>query len=134
MPSFIPFREIPEGLRSALNLSGATILAQRGVTGNENAITIPAATTDTWYGLVRGDIPDQALGNVQQGGKGIGTAGAAGVTAGSKITIEAATGKFVNAAPGAGVNTMLCGVAEQTAAADATFEFTIAKPGSTLQG
>lgn len=129
--SFEPRRDIPRGQRCGLNSTGGTLSGGRAVTGTEAAISYPAAVNNPYFGHLRGDTPDGAMGTVQTEGKAVGTAGTTGVTAGQHITFQITTGKYVNvvdANPAAGVNIAYCGVAEQTAAADALFEFDV-RPG-----
>lgn len=121
-------------LRDALNSSGAAIVAKRFVKGSEAGILYPTAVADAIYGLVRLGAADGLMCNVQLGGQGIATAGAAGVTAGSRLTIEANTGKVVDWAPAAGVNAAIVGKAITTAAADGDCMMELLGPGAIGQG
>jgi hypothetical protein len=128
--------EIPGAhhLRAALNDSGGTLAEGRFVVGNEKSIDYPAAQTDVVYGLLRMTTLDGRMGNVQTLGKGIAQVGAAGATENTRLTIEAATGKVVNWAPGAGVNRTIVGIALETGAADEKIEIEILPPGVIGQG
>lgn len=105
-------------LRDALNSTGSAIAAKRFVKGTEASILYPTAITDPIYGLVRLGSATGLMCNVMLSGQGIATAGAAGVTAGSRLMIEANTGKVVDWTVAAGANATIVGTAVNTAVAD----------------
>lgn len=123
-------REIPESLRDGYNATGSDIASSVFVTGQEDSVTLTAATTDAIYGLTRSaGIKTHARGSVMLRGRGICQAGTGGVTKGQRIMPEAATGKGITWTTGHSIG----GVAMTTAAADAFFEIELCGPGITNQ-
>lgn len=126
--------EIPEGLRAAKNSTGSDIAANRFVTGHYGAATLPAAITDKVIGATRNDgLKNGAYGSIATRGLVEVTAGVGGVTAGDRVGPEAATGKALTVAPGAGANAAVAGIAHSTAAADALCMVELGM-GSMMQG
>lgn len=117
--SFPGLREIIGGhhLRQGLNSTGSTISRGLGVTGHEGAISLPAATTNPRFGVLRYDTEDGTMGTIQTGGKAIAVSGSA-LAAGAKVMCNT-SGKFVAHTSG---NTPWGTVVSAVSAADTEFE------------
>lgn len=124
-------------IRGCKNRSGSSITKSRIVkldAGNApDAVATAAAATDTLYGVAMETIADQANGNVQvRGVAPIETGGA--ISAGGKVTTDA-TGRAVAAAPAAGTNNGLVGIALTASTGASQFiEVELAGPGAFFQG
>lgn len=127
----------PESLRDGHNGTGVDIPTKRFVTGYQDAISLPAATTDPILGVTRGTgsvvtspaIKDGQNGSVAIRGKVIVTAGVGGVTKGTRVMAEAATGKAIAWTTGKSIG----GIAMTDAIADADAEVELTGPGATAQ-
>jgi hypothetical protein len=134
MSSFIPIRERPKHQVPGFNNTGSTIVAGVGVTGTESSISLPVGANDPFYGVVRGDTPNQAWASVQTSDKAMVLVGSAGATAGQRAMMETGTGRFVNWAASSGVNVDNCGVFQQTGTVGNYVEMMISAPGVSQQG
>jgi hypothetical protein len=129
----------PHDFRSAKNSSGATIAKGRVVklktTGTDDVI-LPTAIGDAVFGVVTADIPDGAVGTVQVRGRALVLIGTGGVTAGDKLTHDTGGfGRVSTAAPAAGTNNALVGLATRTEATAGTLsECELCGPGVFFQG
>lgn len=133
--SFTPeLIELPEGRRDGYNATGTDIPANLCVVGSYAAIALPAANTDLFVGVTRSLATNGYRTSLCNRGIVPVIAGSGGVTAGQRLTMEAATGKVVPLAPATGVNQTLVGWATTTAAANATALVELAGPGAQIQG
>lgn len=119
--------ERPDVTISGYNGTGVDIAAGVFVTGTEDAIALPAATTDPILGVTRSIVKAAQRGPVMLRGKAIVTAGVGGTTVGLRVMPEAATGK---AAIWTSANSV-GGISRKTVAADAQVEVELLGPGAT---
>lgn len=119
--------ERPDVTISGYNGTGVDIAAGIFVTGTEDAITLPAATTDPILGVTRSIVKAGQRGPVMLRGKAIVTAGVGGTTVKVRVMPEAATGKAAIWSSGNSVG----GIARTTVIADAQTEVELLGPGAT---
>lgn len=111
------------------NVSGSTIPANVFVTGTEDSIALPGATTDPILGVTRNAIADKSYGSVMIRGKAIVKAGVGGTTVAVRVMPEAATGKAAIWTSAKSIG----GIARNTVIADALVEVELLGPGATAQ-
>lgn len=132
---------VPDGgVRGGKNRSGASIPTKRIVKLDTNASNVPdavllgAAATDTLYGVSMETIADKANGDIQVSGTAIVETGATAVTVGSRVTTDA-SGRAVPAAPAAGTNNGIIGIALTASTGAGQFvEVALLGPGASYQG
>lgn len=129
----------PHDFRTAQNNSGVTLpkgtVVKLKTTGTDDVV-LPAAITDAAFGVVVSDILDKGVGTVQIRGRALALVGTGGITAGDRLTHDTAGyGRVFTAAPAAGVNNALIGMATRTdATAGDLTEIELAGPGAMMQG
>lgn len=102
----------PSDLRDGLNVTGSTIAAKLFVTGNYDAIALPAANTDAILGVTRNAIADKQHGSLAI--RGLVPVTCSGtVTKGERVMPDTA-GKAVTWTTGHDI----CGIAQSTATND----------------
>lgn len=126
-----------DGVRPGRNRTGSDIAAKVVVkadaTNVDGIALCTTAASEKPIGVTMAAIKNGENGDVQQSGRAVCTSGAA-VTAGQRVTV-AAGGKVIDAAPGAGANVCIVGVAvHATAGADEDVEVDLASPGTIMQG
>lgn len=121
-------------LRDGYNGTGSDIASASIVAGYSGAVTLPAATTAIIYGVSRQIIKDGKHGSVAKSGLVQVLAGTGGYSAGQRLMPEANTGKAIPWTAAAGVNASILGVAQTSAAANATGLVELAGPGIIAQG
>jgi len=129
-------RIVPDkGVRAYKNINGSTLPAKRlckGTTTTEQ-VDLATAVGDKAKGVTMEAIPTTFYGDVQTSGKAIVTAGAA--VAGSDRNTTDGAGKGVAAAPAAGVNNAIWGIALTAASGDGVdFEMELSPEGTMVQG
>lgn len=132
-------RAIVGEIRAKKNATGATIPKGYVVklsAATDDLILAPAAITDAHYGVTMQDILTGQWGDVQISGIAVAIAGTAGVVRGDRLTHDSGGtyGRVFTAAPAAGVNNALIGVANRTAAVGTPVEIELARPGAMIQG
>lgn len=123
------------GVRAYKNINVATLPAKRLAkkTTTEGQVDLATAVGDKFAGVTMEAIPTGLFGDVQNGGKGILTAGAA-VAVGDRITSDGA-GKGIPSAPAAGVNHGWAGTAQTAASGDGVdFEIELNGEAQVYQG
>ncbi len=131
-------RAIPEGLRSAKNVTGggtaiaAAKLVKLDATTSEGVVVV-AAAGDPHFGVTTEAIADGKWGTVQTMGRAVCTASAA-ITQGAKVT-GAAAGKVAAWAPADEANASIVGIAVTGASADNDLiEIELSGPATLGQG
>ena len=104
------------------------------VVGVVDSITLPAAIDDPIWGVTVETIKAGVRGDVQRDGVALVRAGAGGFAAGNRLMPEAASGRAIPFAAGAGVNASYLGLALTTTAEDQLGEVDLAGPGASRQG
>lgn len=124
-------REIPvsEGLRSGLNSTGSTIPECIFVTGNDDAISVPGATTTPIFGVTRKAVLDGTRGPLMQSGRAILVVGATDVVASGRVMAEAGTGKAIPWTSGNAIG----GIVQTAGTAGDKVEVDLAGAGATAQ-
>ena len=118
--------------RSGVDLAKSQIVRLDAANGVD-AVTLATAATDTLYGVTTEIVINGADGNVQIAGKTVVISGNV-VTIGQRLTTDG-TGRAVPAAPGAGTNNGLIGLAITAAAGAAELiEVELCCPGCVIQG
>lgn len=126
-------------IRGKQNKTGATLPKGTVVkvsAATDDLVLKPAAATDAVYGVVMGDILDQAWGDIQIGGQALVLVGATAVVRGNRVTNDGATlGSVIPVGAVAGTNYPLVGVAIRSEpTAGNLCEVELASPGSSFQG
>lgn len=120
-------RSTPEGIRSGINKTGATIGAGLMVMldgTNADGVKLPASIDSVQYGVTLHDIAVNAVGDVQIRGMAVGVAGDT-ITMGARLGMSDA-GKLIPVASGKA----FVGIAKQAAADKDLFEFELTGPGT----
>jgi hypothetical protein len=124
-----------KGVRAYKNGNASTLPAKRLCKGTttEGQIDLATAVGDKPAGVSMEAIPTGLFGDVQTGGKAKVTAGGV-VAVNDRITTDGA-GKGVAAAPAAGVNNAIWGIAKTAASGDGVdFEMELSPEGTVIQG
>jgi len=135
---FTPRVIVNNDFRSAANTSGATLPKGTIVklsAAADDTVILPTAVGDAVWGVTTADIPNNTVGTVQIRGRALVLIGTGGVVRGDKLTHDTAIfGSAKTAAPAAGTNNALLGIAARTSAISTLAEVELAGPGAFFQG
>lgn len=119
------------------NNTGSTIAKFLGVRGSYSSIALPSGVASPFFGFTTDAIADQARGDIQYAGVGIGTAAeawdAAALLVGVRLYIDTA-GKVAIWDAASGVNQTVCGLAQTISTGDGDLVEVLIGAGGIGQG